>query len=125
MGDRAELQMNFPENGALYLYTHWHGSELPIRLRHALEHGISRWGNESYLARILISRIVTDHEDTTGHGIAPYPMESEYPKLIADLDRQTVTINGHAYTFRQYIAANERDILRHWYDADDEYVDED
>lgn len=36
MGDRATLQLTFGDQGGIYLYTHWNGHDMPLRLQSAL-----------------------------------------------------------------------------------------
>lgn len=96
MGDRATLKITFPQYGSMYLYTHWGGSQMPLRLQEALTFGRPRWGDDSYLTRIVVSRIIGDQWNSeTGHGLTLFPTDSEYPNLELDLDAETVSINGH------------------------------
>lgn len=103
MGDRGQVEIVFPgDQGSIYLYSHWGGHGLPSRLSAALNQSRSRWDDEPYLARILISRIVTDHNDLIGHGIAPYSMESEYPDLTVRLENKFVYVAGQAFSFEDF-----------------------
>lgn len=117
MGDRATLQLTFGDQGGIYLYTHWNGHDMPLRLQSALALAQSRWDDQPYLARFIVSHIIGDgHTSLTGHGLSPFPVDTEYSDLVADLNANTVHINGHTYTFPQYIEADVRDIRTHWDD---------
>ncbi len=96
MGDRANIYMELPvtreQKQGVYLYTHWSGCEWPEELRQALEFGRDRWGDDQYLARILVSRIFRHNvDDTTGGGLSLMLCDNEYPIIVADLVTQTVS----------------------------------
>lgn len=92
MGDRATACILLPQpQGApvqpLWLYTHWRGTDLPQLVAQALSDGRARWGEPSYLARILIGTII-DLETIDGYGIGmiPYghPADAGRPQLVID-----------------------------------------
>lgn len=99
MGDRANIYIEMPtsydsrtEPGGVYLYTHWMGSEWPEALRKALEFGRGRWSDESYLARIITSRVFADLvESETGGGLSLILTDNEYSIIVVDLIGQTVS----------------------------------
>jgi hypothetical protein len=92
VGDRANIYLVDTKDEAhgIYLYTHWGGYEYPESLRQALIAGQSRWGDESYLNRIIISRVVTDHDSMTGAGVSTQMCDNEYPILVCDTLQSTV-----------------------------------
>jgi DNA anti-recombination protein RmuC len=113
MGDRANVRMDFVgEDGgnrtqqSIWLYTHWDGSELPEMLKDALRKGQPRWGDDSYLCRIIVSQIVGEAwQGETGYGLAPYRGDYEYPDLIVNLPDQTVVDRkGTLHAFADYVA---------------------
>jgi hypothetical protein len=71
MGDRAQLAVIDGDGPArVYLYTHWHGTELPETLKAALIRGKSRWDDSSYLTRIIFNEMTKGNEmGETGFGI--------------------------------------------------------
>jgi hypothetical protein len=95
MGDRANLALQYTSGDkkpVIYLYTHWGGYELATNLAVAIRNAKGRWSDDSYLARIIFSNVVTRHDLETGHGIAPFPMDNDasYPVLVVDLEANTV-----------------------------------
>ena len=71
MGDRGNIVFQEYDNGTIYMYTHWGGSELPQVVARALDRGRDRWNDEPYLARILFSELVKDDiEGDTGYGLS-------------------------------------------------------
>lgn len=75
----------------IYLYTHWQGHEWPERLRAALEVGKDRWGDNSYLLRIIVSQLFRELADsTTGGGIEFSLCSPDYPVIVLDMGDQTV-----------------------------------
>ncbi len=125
MGDRANIVIDMPEeykegavNHSLYLYTHWGGSELPQTLQASLasDRARARWGDESYLARIIFADLTAGYEkEETGFGISLRPPDNSYPYLRVDGDKRTVTVDfdpvreyydqpNKTYTFEEFIA---------------------
>lgn len=102
MGDRATLVLipNQParlvdEPQCLYLYVHWHGSDLPQRVAQGLWDGRPRWGEPAYMARILVCSVLGDdlHEiDGFGLSLSPYghPADAGRPQLVVDLRSRRV-----------------------------------
>jgi hypothetical protein len=110
MGDRANIH-TFSTQGGLYLYTHWGGEDLPLVLQAALRRGQSRWGDESYLNRIIFCEMIAhDVMGLTGYGVSTFIPDNEHPIIEVDNDAGTVTIGTQRWTFAEYIAASEADI---------------
>lgn len=114
MGDRGNIKFTSGENHApIYLYAHWHGYKLPIMLRDALDAGRGRWGDDSYITRICVSRMVGaagDHDSETGWGLSTYETDNEYPITECDVEGSTVTINTHTWTFEQFCQLTDMEI---------------
>ena len=111
MGDRANVMVKGSQDSRVYLYTHWGGEELPIALRDALRRGRSRWGDDSYLARIIFCEMVKGKEaESTGFGISAYLVDNEHPILVVDPQEGTVSLEatagqvvpGRSWTFGDY-----------------------
>lgn len=114
MGDRGNIKFTFgEEHASIYLYAHWHGYRLPMMLRDALDLGRGRWGDEPYLTRICVSRIVgaaEDHQSDTGWGLSPYETDNEYPITECNVVDSTVTINGKTWSFAEFCAMSDEQI---------------
>lgn len=110
MGDRGSIGFRSDDDGEYtYLYSHWNGTELPEYLREALARpaAVNRWNDASYLARIVIQRILnTWAVDTeTGWGIATQPAgDEQHPLIFVDPIEQTVEAGSSTFTFAEYIA---------------------
>jgi hypothetical protein len=105
MGDRANIKIIEENNGQLYFYTHWYGEDLPKILAKALDRGRDRWGDESYLSRIIFSEMIkNDVEDNTGFGISTYRGDYEYSDLVVDMGNLTVsTRKDESLTFDEFV----------------------
>ena len=113
MGDRANVVIrddwpaDLNQREAVFLYTHWGGSELPEQLRDALIHGRGRWGDPSYLARIVLDRMTRDDaDDITGYGISTRLGDNEYPLLVLHVGR-VYAMNEQRYHDRGFDALDE------------------
>lgn len=82
MGDRAMVKIKDNEGG-VYLYTHWRGSELADVVQTALARKI-RWDDSEYLARIVFDAMTAGHQgEETGYGIASGPhSDLEHPLIV-------------------------------------------
>lgn len=111
MGDRRNVELVYnsrnpdTEPHSVFLYTHWHGSDLPNIIADALnsKQGRNRWTDPTYLARIIFTNMVKAdgiYEDgETGFGISPFESDKNHRTIVIDLDRQTVDGN----TYEEYI----------------------
>lgn len=111
MGDRANVVVHdgVPSR-AVYLYTHWHGSELPQILAKALLRGIDRWTDGQYLARIIFNEMTLGDElGTTGFGISASLCDNEHDLLVCDVEKQIVWVVPE----RQYEAYERRAVAAH------------
>ena len=93
MGMRRNIALDYGEEKKVYLYTHWDAEGLEQTLAESLERGRGRWGDDSYLARVIFTDMTKDAgEDITGYGLAPYVMDDEFPTL--DVSLRTKMVNG-------------------------------
>lgn len=93
MGDRANVVVPNPykEGEAVYLYSHWGGSELPDVLASALERGVGRWNDAPYLTRIIFNEMTKGNEMAeTGFGISTSLCDNGYPLLVVDTAKGVV-----------------------------------
>jgi hypothetical protein len=94
MGDRANIYLvdtDDPTHG-IYLYTHHSGYKWPEQLRLALLAGRGRFGDDQYLARIIVSNVFKDiHDQETGGGLSTVIGDNGYPITIVDLPNRTVS----------------------------------
>ena len=116
MGDRGNIILRFlgTENSKpvdIFLYTHWRGYALPHIVQRALTKR-ERWDDPAYLARIIFCELMpaSQHGDSTGFGIAPYPCDNQYDYMRLDMDERTVeqvsvgnteVVRGH-WTFEEF-----------------------
>jgi hypothetical protein len=98
MGDRAMAQINM-DDGALYVYTHWGGNNLPEDARKAIQAARARIGcHDSYADRIIVDQLTKEGRDEeTGFGLMLTPAgEDEYnndkPSVVIDLNKQLLTV---------------------------------
>jgi hypothetical protein len=103
MGDRVNVEvLGYGES--VFLYGHWAGSASPGMVRQALKRGEERWGDPSYLARIIFCEMVRGSEmELTGFGISSSAMGGAR-HILVDVDKQTVTIDEYdAISFKDFI----------------------
>lgn len=98
MGSRANIHVKdsyrqADDTSGIYLYTHWSGYQLPQVLQAALERGQGRWGDTSYLTRIIFCEMVKDEVmETTSYGISTQLEDNDYPILVVDDKSRTVKV---------------------------------
>lgn len=106
MGDRANIELVYSDDSRIFLYTHWQGSELPEILRNALIRGRNRWGDDSYLARIIFSEMIKDEVlEETDYGLSPFSAgDAEHDVIVVNLPNQTVyTKEWGTGSFEDYV----------------------
>ncbi len=110
MGARVNVEVQYKNEPSIFLYSHWGGSELALKVKKALAKR-ERWDDPQYLTRIIFCQMVgKDWEMTTGYGIAPYPGEESFPTVRVNTENHTVTIGGKLWTFEEYIAESDETI---------------
>jgi hypothetical protein len=119
MGDRGNIVVlsdhieEGKERQAVYLYTHWGGSEIQLYLKAALSRR-KRWDDAPYLARIIFQQMIGNDDGETGFGIQTYLGDNEYSPLVVDTNAQkiwTADENNlmtplHEWTFDEFIASD-------------------
>lgn len=96
MGDRANIVVLQPvDEGAIYVYSPWDGLEgMFAKLQKALRRK-HRWGDPSYLCRIIIAEVIrNDLDDETGYGISTYLCDNEHPLLVVNAEANTVSLSA-------------------------------
>jgi hypothetical protein len=113
MGDRGNIAIKqetkdkADEPVYIYFYSHWTGSALPLILQKALERGRGRWGDESYLNRIIFSEMIQDDVMAeTGYGISTSLGDGGHAIVYVDHDEMTVTIDDKSWSFEEYLKAD-------------------
>lgn len=108
MGDRGNIAI-VDQGQRVYLYTHWHGSEIKAITKQALARK-QRWGDAPYLARIVFQTMLAGDDGETGFGISTCIGDNEYPVVVIDCDAQAVhlegengQIEGESVSFADYI----------------------
>jgi hypothetical protein len=101
MGGRAMAEIKTNE-GSLYFYTHWSGSDLPAHAAEAVKSASPRKGDDAYALRIVIDQLIKlcgVRDIETGAGIMFSPnCEDSYnnnnPSVVIDLSKMTVQALG-------------------------------
>lgn len=93
MGDRGNIVVQADaEVPAIYLYTHWNGSEMGETLRSALKRCPDRWNDATYLTRCIFCEMVRGAEMmSTGFGIGTHPPDNEHDFLYVDVHEQMIS----------------------------------
>ena len=117
MGDRANILVKEDsDDGGVYLYSHWGGTELPLALQNALKKKW-RWDDCAYLTRIIFDTMSMGcHGDETGCGISARVGDGGDRILIVEVERQQVrNEQGVAHwTFSEYIELTPEQIKKVW-----------
>jgi len=92
MGDRGVIECVETQGEKIYLYTHWQATELPLLVAQGLAKGRSRWGDESYLNRILFDSLTGNSGGETGFGISTWCAGDVWRKVVIDHAEQTAQI---------------------------------
>lgn len=94
MGDRSNIIIeDGDKDKRVYLYGHWMGLDYIEILAKALSRAKDRWDDAAYIARVIFCDMVrNDLDGTTGYGIATSKPDNEYPYLVLDCRKQTVTL---------------------------------
>jgi hypothetical protein len=75
------------------LYQHWGGDGMMNSLATALYAARSRWHDESYCTRIIISNLIGDEwAQEYGYGISTYIMDNEHSIPVVDFSDKTVAL---------------------------------
>ncbi len=103
MGDRANIRL-VDEEGEMYLYTHWSGTEFPAMLQAALRDGQPRWGDEPYLARFITTQVFKELGDSvTGGGLSTYLTDGGDRIITVDLVHSMVRVGNSAWSFSDFV----------------------
>jgi hypothetical protein len=101
MGDRGNIIVK-QHSEEVYLYSHWHGHDLPEILQTALKRK-QRWDDNQYLARIIFCTMVKGNEaGETGFGISSKQHDGGVD-IVVDVPTQTVKYDDKSYSFNDYI----------------------
>jgi len=94
MGDRGTIAVSSRIEGdgkeAVFLYSHWGGSELPETLRMALSRSEERWCDQGYLSRVIFEEMIDEFGELTGFGITTRLDCTEYPIIVVRTDKKIV-----------------------------------
>jgi hypothetical protein len=110
MGDRANVCVK-GEDGAVFFYTHWRGSELDALVHAGLQKELL-WGDTAYLRRILFCEIIKGaHSEETGFGISSGICDNAHPIILVNDVDSTVSLATeeeplkpfHTVTYAQFI----------------------
>lgn len=92
--------------GNLVLYSHWGGWDAAPDLQAALLAAKPRWSDDTYCARIIVSRIVGNAwNDETGFGLSVGQIpDNEWPYMLVDIERQLVRCEDREMSFPEFLA---------------------
>jgi hypothetical protein len=95
MGDRANFGFKQSNGQTIVLYGHWAGHGMLERLADAVEAARSRWTDESYATRIVVSHLVGDQwHETTGWGLSVNNiLDNEHKIPVIDWTKQTFSLH--------------------------------
>jgi hypothetical protein len=98
MGDRANFGFKQANDETIVLYGHWAGYDMLSNLAEAVEAARSRWTDESYATRIVISHLVGDQwHDTTGWGLTVNNiLDNEHKIPVIDWRSGTFSLHEEA-----------------------------
>jgi hypothetical protein len=93
MGDRSNIVVEQADGQRIFLYGHWMGADAINVVSQVLSRH-ERWGDESYLTRMLFSKMVEGNLDgDTGYGISTYQVDNDgYPLIIIKPASQTIML---------------------------------
>ena len=98
MGDRTNTVFRMADGSDVVLYQHWGGRDMMNRLATALDAARSRWGDEAYCTRIVISQLIGEDWDLrTSYGISTYIMDNEHSIPVIDFSDSTVALYGYEW----------------------------
>lgn len=90
MGDRSNIVVQQYDKSRVWLYGHWMGSTHFQIVRDVLARR-ERWGDESYLARMLFNEMTKDDPmGSTGYGISTSMQDNEHTIIVLEPRTQTV-----------------------------------
>jgi len=94
MGDRANFGFRDSKENVVFLYGHWAGHNMLVKLANAVQAAESRWTDDSYATRIAISNLIGDEwSQTTGWGIYINQLgDNEHKVPVIDWSNQTFTL---------------------------------
>jgi hypothetical protein len=117
MGDRANVCVKGDRIGEnpVFLYAHWSGHQLPEIVAKGLERGRGRWGDSSYLARILFCELIGpgDVLGETGFGISSCVQDNDgYPIIVVDDDNQVVGLATEEKPTEAYVSMSYEEFIK-------------
>ena len=93
MGDRTNTIFRMENGSDVVLYQHNGGYQMMHNLATALDASRSRWNDEPYATRIIISNLIGDNwQGETGYGISTYIMDNEHSVPVVDFSDHTVAL---------------------------------
>ncbi len=103
MGDRGNIVIVDPSGAEkLFMYTHWTGSDVHRILAKGLKKGESRWGDDSYLNRIIFQTLIEGDDGTTGYGISTTMGDGGCEVYVCH-EKETVRFRGETLSFKEFI----------------------
>ena len=98
MGDRTNTVFRMADGSDVVLYQHNGGYMMMANLAAALDAAQSRWSDESYCTRIMISHLIGDDwNQEYGYGINTQIMDNEHSIPVIDFSDLTVALYDYEW----------------------------
>lgn len=98
MGDRTNTVFRQADGADIVLYQHWGGYNMMHNLAIAIDAARSRWDDESYAIRIMISNLIGDEwRSETGYGLSTRIMDNEHSIPVVDFSDNTVALYDYEW----------------------------
>lgn len=109
MGARINYIFKNNEGPHVVLYSHWGETDWKTDIAAALDHARPRWGDESYLTRMIISYLIQD-QLLDQHGFGIYAINDVDQDLgdttiIIDINQETVIDMGNKVDWDLFVQA--------------------
>jgi hypothetical protein len=116
MGDRSNIKIyqNDDADNAIFLYTHWRGSEIYGILKRVLLRR-ERWEDSPYLTRMIFCEMVKgDENGSTGFGISTSILDNEHTVIGVNCVDQEITFEDgdgnikSSISFEQFVTRKDK-----------------
>lgn len=102
MGARSNIVVQESNGNRIYLYGHWMGEDSINVVAEVLSQR-ERWGDESYLARMLFAKMIEgDPQGSTGYGISTYMCDNEYPLIVLEPATMTAVLEEYDWNTKSF-----------------------
>ena len=107
MGDRAQVKImdGYDPKRAVFLYTHWGGTELLMVIHTAIKKGW-RWNDGCYFTRHIFNEMQGEDRDETGFGIDTAEHgDIEHPLItLRPGPEQSIVVGDYVASFKDFVS---------------------